>query len=72
MNETTHRSELKVQALLEKVGNLTSNYESQIADARVEITLLNNELGMLRQQLADQAGEDVSEEEVSGDSEVEE
>lgn len=45
------RNELKVQALLEKISNLTTNYENQIADMRVDYTLLSQDRDQLREQL---------------------
>lgn len=42
------RNELKIQALLEKLSNLTANYENQIADLRVDITLTSIELEELK------------------------
>lgn len=45
------RNELKVQALLEKVSNLTTNYENQVADLRVDVTLLSQENNSLKQEL---------------------
>lgn len=46
------RNELKVQALLEKISSLTTGYENQVADLRVEITMLSNELQHTQQELA--------------------
>lgn len=37
------RKDLKVQALLERVSNLTAQYENQAADLRVEYTFLEQE-----------------------------
>ena len=42
------RKELKIQALLEKVSSLTTSYENQLADFRVEITILSQELQELK------------------------
>lgn len=50
--DNTQRLELKNQALLEKVSSLTTNYENQIADLRVECTLLAQELQRTEQELA--------------------
>ena len=33
------RKDLKIQALLEKISSLTTQYENQIADLRVELTI---------------------------------
>lgn len=49
--DNTKRLELKNQALLEKVGSLTTNYENQVADLRVEVTMLMNELAETREAL---------------------
>lgn len=69
------RNELKVQALLEKISSLTTNYENQVAELRVDVTLLSqekqelaNELSEVREQLeatrnyATEVGQGVSEE----------
>jgi hypothetical protein len=37
------RKDLKIQALLEKISSLTTQYENQIADLRVELTLVAEE-----------------------------
>jgi len=40
MSETPRdRKDLKIQALLEKVSSLTTQYENQVADLRVELTI---------------------------------
>lgn len=63
--------ELKEQALLERLGELTVQYENKIADLRVELTnyankagQLEKELRVLRQQLDAQRGPEVVEGEV--------
>lgn len=43
MSEELDRSALKMQALLEKVGQLTAQYENQVADLRVELTVVTQE-----------------------------
>ena len=43
MSNTLDRKDLKIQALLEKVSTLTTQYENQIADLRVELTISENE-----------------------------
>lgn len=53
--DNAQRLELKNQALLEKVSSLTTNYENQIADLRVEVTMLMNELQNARAELASAA-----------------
>lgn len=45
------RKDLKIQALLEKVSNMVTNYENQIADLRVDVTMLSNELETVKQEL---------------------
>lgn len=50
--DNTQRLELKNQALLEKVSSLTTNYENQVADLRVEVTLLTHELQNTQKELA--------------------
>lgn len=47
------RSQLKVQALVEKISELTSNYENQCADYRVDITLLSNYVERLENEAKD-------------------
>jgi uncharacterized protein YeeX (DUF496 family) len=46
------RKDLKIQALLEKVSKLTTDYENQAADYRVEITMLSQQLQETQQELA--------------------
>lgn len=53
------RNELKVQALLEKISSLTANYENQVADLRVEVTIVTHERDEL---LAEKEDADVVEE----------
>lgn len=36
--------ELVVQALQERIGQMSSNYETQVAILRAEVTMLNDEL----------------------------
>ena len=50
--------DLKIQALLERVRDLTVNYENQVADARVKITILDNELQALREMVSVQEDKD--------------
>lgn len=47
------RNELKVQALLEKVSNLTTRYENEVADLRVELTILSKQLEEANKKLED-------------------
>jgi uncharacterized protein YeeX (DUF496 family) len=47
----TDRKDLKIQALLEKIGSLTTQYENQVAEMRVDLTLLSNDRDQLREQL---------------------
>lgn len=42
------RKDLKIQALLERVSSLTTDYENRIADLRVELTEVSNELAQER------------------------
>lgn len=42
------KNELKVQALLEKISTLTTQYENQVADLRVELTLTSQERDSLK------------------------
>ena len=53
------KNQLKVQALLEKISNLTMNYENQLADARVEITIASHERDELANRLQETEGSDV-------------
>lgn len=55
------RKDLKIQALLEKITMLTTQYENQCADYRVEVTLLNDELVALRGEVERLSGPDTSE-----------
>lgn len=60
---TQDRKDLKIQALLEKVSNLTMNYENQVADLRVDLTLMSDALQLMQeQQDKDAEPTDVSEE----------
>ena len=61
------RNELKIQALLEKISSLTANYENQVADYRVEITLLTQRVEELENQ-QEGAGETSVEVEPEADS----
>lgn len=45
--------DLKIQALLERMGQDKAEYESRIADLRVEVTLKEEELNSLRNRVAD-------------------
>lgn len=47
MENQLDRKDLKIQALLEKIGSLTGNYENQLADFRVEYTLLEQKYNEL-------------------------
>lgn len=54
-----NRNELKSQALLERVSQLSTQYENQLADYRVEMTMLasqkqelESEIGQLREEVA--------------------
>lgn len=57
------RKDLKIQALLEKVSSLTAQYENQVADLRVELTISEAERGELQQKVEDLETVDVSVEE---------
>lgn len=50
--EDSKKLELKVQALLEKISSLTMDYENQVANLRVEITTLAEELQNTQVELA--------------------
>jgi hypothetical protein len=43
--------DLKIQALLEKIGSLCARHENELADSRVRLTLLNQEKESLEAQL---------------------
>ena len=43
-NSMSTKIELVVQALQERIGQMSANYETQIAILRAEVTLLTNEL----------------------------
>lgn len=64
------RNELKVQALLEKVSRLTTSYENDNADLRVELTLVTSDRDRLQAELeqlkAVAAAEDASAEQEEG------
>ena len=42
--ENCRKAQLKSQGLLERVSRITSNYENEIADLRVELTMLVQQL----------------------------
>lgn len=50
-----YKLELKVQALLEKLSNVVTQYENQVAELRVEVTILTSELESTRAELASAA-----------------
>lgn len=52
MNE----DQLKVQALLESLGELTQKYENKVGDLRVEITILRQQNEELRELLTQPSG----------------
>jgi len=43
------RNELKILALRERVAQLTAEYEDKVADLRVELTLVSEELSQFKQ-----------------------
>lgn len=46
-----NKLELKTQALLERISNLTAEYENKVADLRVELTLVTQERDSLLQEV---------------------
>lgn len=48
MTEQLDRKDLKIQALLEKISNMTAQYEDQVANLRVELTMVSQELAQLQ------------------------
>lgn len=50
---------LKAEALLERVAQLTQQYENQIADLRVTLTVQNQEIQELHQRLENITPKDV-------------
>lgn len=54
------RKDLKIQALLEKISSLTAQYENQVADLRVELTIVSEESN--NAQVPFEKDEDVQEE----------
>lgn len=63
MTEQVDRKDLKVQALLEKISNLTTQYENQVADLRVELTVSEIEKQNLEQRVTELETPDVQEDE---------
>lgn len=63
MSEQVDRKDLKIQALLEKVSSLTMNYENQIADLRVNLTVSEQTVKELRDVINNIHTEPVPEEE---------
>lgn len=45
------RKDLKIQALLERVSNLTAEAENKVADLRVDLTMVSQERDELRQRV---------------------
>jgi chaperonin cofactor prefoldin len=48
-----NRLELKNKAFLERISNLTANYENQVAELRVELTLLSQQLDEANKELTE-------------------
>ena len=53
------RKDLKIQALLEKVRDLTVVHENEKADLRVEVTLLREEIRQLNEKVGTLENSDV-------------
>ena len=64
-NKEVTRKDLKIQALLQKISILTTQYESQDADRRVSITELSQENESLRKRIAELEAANVVEEKTS-------
>lgn len=62
------RKDLKIQALLEKVSSLTTNYENQVADLRVEVTMLSQALQEAQQVQEDENVSEVPQDDPADDS----
>ena len=62
MSEQIDRKDLKIQALLEKVSSLTTQYENQVADLRVELTISESEKQTLTERITELETPDVPEE----------
>lgn len=65
------RKDLKIQALLEKISNLTTQYENQVADYRVDLTVVSSERDEFAERIV-QLEQEVARlnEEASGESQV--
>jgi uncharacterized protein YeeX (DUF496 family) len=57
------RNELKIEALRQRIAQLSVEHEDRAADYRVEITLLGEELNNLRNRVAELESADVQEDE---------
>ena len=68
MTEQLDRKDLKIQALLEKVSNLTTQYENQVADLRVELTMSEIERSGLDRRIKELESSDASQEEPASPS----
>lgn len=55
------RKDLKIQALLEKISSLTTNYENQVADLRVELTISEQDNDELKVRIKELEDPDVEE-----------
>jgi hypothetical protein len=53
MTEEIDRKDLKIQALLEDISQLTTQYKNQIADLRVELTISENDKRNLESRVAE-------------------
>lgn len=49
--DSINKDELKTRALLERVANLTAEYEDKVADLRVELTVVSQERDSLKAEL---------------------
>lgn len=63
------REELKIEALSQRIAELTAGYEVRIADLRVELTLLSDQLVELKKASGDENVE-VADTSKSGTSET--
>lgn len=59
---TMDKQSLKIQALLERVSELTTTYESKLADLRVELTVVHSQLAEAEHSLVELKEKDVQEE----------
>lgn len=68
LQSEAQRNTLKIQALLEKISSLTADYENNVADLRVSLTILTDKNEQLQARVEELEAQGVPQED-SGSSE---